>query len=321
MSDSVMDLSLAKGLDTSDIQKCVEYRGDGFEPSSYLYWKAPVDLLANGSLYFSKIDVPVTSTCNLHCDTCSQLNHVRNHRPPPTVDEVLESVKRWWYKGLRPEILDVIGGEPFLPDDLTEIVLGVRGIIDDRCMAIFTNGTLLHNLKKEGNLLQSLYDTNTLLIVSLHTAAQIEKRPSLEAFLKDTGIPFIVKNETYLAPVYSIKEGAVRFPRNDPLLAYRASGRRSRVPSQHCLTRNCRTIIGDELYRCSWTAHRILARRHGLLPDIKLLSEHRPAKITDDMEEILDYLRMAEDVDCCFCPETRIRKDVEQTDITLNIHA
>ena len=157
------------------------------------------------------------------------------------------------------------------------------------------------------------------MLVSLHTKAQIDAMGEMENFLTEAGIPHAIKKETYLAPIYRISENVVQTNMNDPLLAYRASGRKSRVPSMHCLTRNCRTIIGDELYRCSWTAHRVLAYRHGLLPkeDHLLLADYRPAKITDDVELIKAYLEMAEDVDCCYCPTTRIRKNVEQTDILL----
>jgi hypothetical protein len=252
---------------------------------------------------------------------------VRNNRPDPPLKELLDSVENWFAKGLRPEMVGIVGGEPFLRDDLGSIVTGVRKTIGDRCLLIFTNGVLLQKKLADRNLLNILRAANTLIMVSLHTAEQIAHRQKLEAFLKQTGLPYVIKQETYLAPIYQIGTAVcnlenihvVKTEINDPLLAYRASGRRSKVPSYHCLTRNCRMITGDELYRCSWTGHRMLAYRHGLLPkeEHKLLLEHRPAKLTDDLEFIKEYLTCEEDIDCCYCPMTRIRKNVEQVNITL----
>lgn len=100
----------------------------------------------------------VTQHCNLACRYCYSADSNRNSLPDPTLSELDHAIKL--LSSLGCEKLTISGGEPFLRDDLANIVSLARnaGIAD---IAILTNGLLITD-----KVLDSLTGTTSCIAIA-----------------------------------------------------------------------------------------------------------------------------------------------------------
>lgn len=104
-------------------------------------------LKSNG--FFDSNDVPfalsslylhVTDHCNLHCVGCYSYIDNRNKNNDLTLEQIKTIVKN--LKDLHLQYLVISGGEPFLRDDLPEILKFIRETLDLTEFSIISNGTM-----------------------------------------------------------------------------------------------------------------------------------------------------------------------------------
>ena len=84
--------------------------------------------------------IHVTQRCNLNCRFCYSRNSLRNHLADPSLSDLGKAIAllaKW-----KASRLVISGGEPFLRDDLPEIVLRARGVGIGE-VALISNGTLI----------------------------------------------------------------------------------------------------------------------------------------------------------------------------------
>ena len=93
----------------------------------------------------------ITQRCNLHCVGCYSLDNNRNRLQDPSIDDLKRALEQLSYNGCK--LLVISGGEPFIRDDLAEIVFYAKQIVKIPNVQIITNGTMvtiekLKNIKK-----------------------------------------------------------------------------------------------------------------------------------------------------------------------------
>ena len=88
-----------------------------------------------------QLELHVTHACNFTCEGCS---HYSNHGHKGNI--TLEECEEWlytWSKRIRPKVFTILGGEPTLHKDLSDILYMVRGMFPDPYTAVtYTHLTL-----------------------------------------------------------------------------------------------------------------------------------------------------------------------------------
>lgn len=88
-------------------------------------------LLKGGLL---NVNLEVTKRCNARCDFCDYWQE----KPPPELKDYVPVVRR-----LDPLSVSLTGGEPFLRDDLPELISSLRKSFSFLFISLITNGSLL----------------------------------------------------------------------------------------------------------------------------------------------------------------------------------
>jgi len=119
------------------------------------------------------LEIHITHECNLTCDGCL---YYTNHRHTGTIPiEELRTALAKWSRRVVPKSFAILGGEPCLHRDLTDIVYLAREQWPEPAtkMEVVTNGLLLH---VHPELPKALSATKTGLYISVHSTAAISPR-------------------------------------------------------------------------------------------------------------------------------------------------
>lgn len=111
----------------------------------------------------SNIEVHVTHACNLTCDSCS---HYSNHGHKQLFTS--EDLKQWmlpWSKKIQPKWISLMGGEPTLNKNLSEIVETTADMWLNSQIRVITNGFFLD---RHPDLPATLVKTKSQLRISIH---------------------------------------------------------------------------------------------------------------------------------------------------------
>ena len=110
------------------------------------------------------LDVHVANRCNLNCDGC---NHWSNYGFKEVFSaKTLYDWAEPWSKIVNPERVNLLGGEPLLNKQCSEIVSNYRKLFPETTLKLFTNGFLL---SKQLWLKKTLEINNCVLVVTLHS--------------------------------------------------------------------------------------------------------------------------------------------------------
>ena len=89
----------------------------------------------------SMLDVHLANRCNLNCDGC---NHWSNYGFKEVFSR--NTLYEWaepWSKIVKPERVNLLGGEPFLNKECDKIVKDYRKLFPDSILKLFTNGFIM----------------------------------------------------------------------------------------------------------------------------------------------------------------------------------
>ncbi|MGO9312115.1 MAG: radical SAM protein [Syntrophobacteraceae bacterium] len=136
------------------------------------------------------LELHLVHSCNLVCESCSHYSN-QGHKGVVSLDEA----DRWmklWNRRISPQMLSLLGGEPTLHPQLTELLSLARRNWPGAMLRLVTNGFLLHRHPTLPTFLAG--DPNAYVCLSIHHGSQeyLEKlRPTLElvtCWIKQYGI-------------------------------------------------------------------------------------------------------------------------------------
>lgn len=142
----------------------------------------------------NEIAFHLSDACNLRCKDCHWFSQpIKPASKIIQVGEYLECIKR-----LRPEVVRLTGGEPFLYPYLEELLSEIPSEIK---VNLFSNGTLLNsqNLPRRSNLRLFISDNDKL--------DKQQLLPLLEEFPQVTFISFLPEKEADITLKNQLKEG------------------------------------------------------------------------------------------------------------------
>ena len=117
--------------------------------SMYLVLRKWINLLLHpskiGKLYFSYIEIPVTTNCTLRCENCANL--MQYYEPQPFIDAktILSDIDKLLQSVGIIDTFGVLGGEPLLYPNLFEVMEKLINSDQIRAVRLVTNGTLFPN--------------------------------------------------------------------------------------------------------------------------------------------------------------------------------
>lgn len=133
------------------------------------------------------VAIITNNTCNLTCSQCGTLQCYNFNDSYSWVNN--EKYYRKWAEIADFPQIDLLGGEPFLNQDLYNWAKNIKNLWPDSVVTVGTNGTLLH-LSKNIDLTRKLFDLDVSLIISTHAKDEYSRH---EEYLWKIVEPF--KNE------------------------------------------------------------------------------------------------------------------------------
>ncbi len=245
---------------------------------------------------FENLEIHAAHACNLTCESCS---HFSNHNHPGILS--VEDAASWmapWKGRLRPNRFSILGGEPTLNRNLTQLVLLAREHWPAAAIRIVTNGYYLARHPELPRVMAE--DGNTLLYLSVHhgSARYLDSITSHVDLLERWIELYEIKVEVYLSYTNWTRRykgfGSAMEPFDDNDI---------RKSWESCPAKLCRQLFEHKVWKCSPLAYlQLQARRHELSQNWSAYLGYRPLRPDCSETELADFFRREEEPYCAMCP-------------------
>ncbi len=257
-----------------------------------------------GRIRVEAFELHVVEHCNLRCTACCNMSPYLAERTLSV--EHIEAMCTTMAAQLDVDVFKVMGGEPLLHPQITEVLHAIRRTGISKTVRLFTNGLLLHT--KDDDFWAALDE----LTISNYSSAPV--KPALLASIQEKARAHdVVLN---VKPVTEFSEVMRGDREHDPAEV-------QRVYAGCWLRHRCLVVRNDTFYMCTRAAyadeyHRDIA--HGAHPDDHaeaLASDGVPLSTPDLGAALVEYLNRSEPLASCrFChggggplaPHTQLRK-------------
>lgn len=245
------------------------------------------------------LEIHAWHACNLFCESCSHYSSL-GLRGGPSAEEC-ESWMSAWGTRIAPRVFSIVGGEPTLNPDLTQIVIAAGKIWHTSRIRLVTNGLLLSRHPDLPKALAAIGRKSYLEISSHHTSPEFQARFAdvreiAAAWKNEYGLNIrIINSEAYWIRSYDYAQGAIRFMDGDPRRAWEA-----------CEGKKCRQIFDGNLWKCPAVAYFNLMKQRTSV-DARwddLLKEYRSLEPSCTDAELADFMALEEEMICKICPES-----------------
>lgn len=242
---------------------------------------------AGGKVRVEAFELHVVEHCNLRCTSCCNMSPYLEERTLSVAQ--IEAMCRTMAQHLEVDVFKIMGGEPLLHPQITEVVRAIRGTGISRVVRLFTNGLLLHRMDEE------FWQALDELTISNYTSAPV-KPATLAEIQEKARRHDVVLN---VKPVAAFSEVMSDTRVGD--------GELQQVYDSCWLRHRCMVVRNEKFYMCTRAAYaeefhaRLL---HGAHPDD--LTQARGDGVRLDTPDLgaalLEYLNKAEPLASCrFC--------------------
>jgi organic radical activating enzyme len=138
-----------------------------------------------------RIEINVIDGCNLKCEGCTHFSSLYSDDAICTIESFKKDLERLNEIGQIIR-LRVLGGEPFLLDDIGEYIVSAREILPLTDIEIVTNGLLISKVSKKNWIL--IKDSNVGISISPYKPT-IAIKDKIESVLKCNGINYSFEGE------------------------------------------------------------------------------------------------------------------------------
>lgn len=242
------------------------------------------------------IEIHITHACNLSCAQCTHYSNER-HRGMLHPHEADHQMGLWSHR-LEPEYFSLLGGEPTLNPDLSEIVRIARRHWPRSKLQMVTNGFLLGRHPELPGVLE---ETGGRLEISVHHGS-----PEYQAKLQPVRELVDAWKRKYRFYVHW-RDSNTRWTRT-----YQGEGRsmrpyehnRPRVSWEHCRSRWCPQIHEGKLWKCPQLAYlRMQLEKYGIAgePIWQSYLKYRPLEPLCSDEELCEFVSREDESVCSMC--------------------
>ena len=246
----------------------------------------------NGRLILRYLEMDVAHACNLTCEFCS---HYSNLRTKGVVS--YKDGEKWineWSKKLNPITFRILGGEPFINNDLSKFIELTANAWPDARRAVVSNGLLF---ERHLDVLDTLRNTDTELHITVHVTPKPLDTEKIRSICKKNGVTvkifeFDGMPDKFRKFYKETDNGILPFSEGEPDISFR-----------FCFTR-CPTIHLGRLWPCPPTAFlNLIDDRYQLSqnPEWQPYLQFKGLLPSASPEEIIELLA-APNPNCAMCP-------------------
>jgi len=247
----------------------------------------------NPKIAMQSLEVNIVYSCNLKCEYCTHLG--KYMKGCVSLDEIV----LWyaaWHEKVHPELFTLLGGEPLLHPNLTEVLYATKEYWHNSEIQMVTNGLLLPTVPE--SVWEALRKANILVSISKHSI-----RPEFEQKLS-LGIQCLEQRgiRCEIRPSYTWWMKSHRLDESGRILPYCSDPEKA---WKNCFVKhNCMTLMDGMIFRCPQIACFTHAYNTGLLSeDWSFLREYRPLSPVASDVEIMEFLHKQAEPECRLCPE------------------
>ena len=242
----------------------------------------------------------ISHACNLWCESCS---HYSNQKVGGNIP--LSKLNAWasdWSHRLNPRKFTLLGGEPTLHPQLSDIIKIMANYwCESEILELTTNGFLLH---KHPDLPAVLEKTKFTLCVSIHhdsptyTKKMLEIIKLVDEWQKQYDFKIFYRNskEQWTKRYHGTGNSILPFSDDDPATSWKI-----------CPAKICTTIFEGCLWKCPPLAYLPLLAKKYKLPKIwKPYLAYEPLSPNCSDESLETFLKLREESFCKMCPAKTI---------------
>jgi hypothetical protein len=243
------------------------------------------------------LEIHAWDGCNLHCESCSHFSSLGIRRGP-NVDECRTWMQAWAQR-LKPRFFSIVGGEPTLNPNLTEIVRLAGRVWDKSHIRLVTNGFRLGKHAELPAALVEIRNRCTIEVSSHHNGPEFQQRfAEIRSLCVDWkgryGLDIrILDSEQRWTRRYNYGVDGIEFPDGEPRAAWEA-----------CEGKRCRQIHAGKLWKCPPIAYfEMAAERNKVADRWRDLAASYVALTPDCSEaELAAFLGREHEEICRLCP-------------------
>jgi MoaA/NifB/PqqE/SkfB family radical SAM enzyme len=249
-----------------------------------------------GAREIEALEIHVAHSCNLSCESCS---HYSNQGHTGTL--ALDEADRWmnlWNRRLSPRRFSLLGGEPTIHPQLTEMVALSRRNWPTATLQLVTNGFLLPRHPRLPEVLGG--DPNAYIAVSIHhTSPEYRERlmPAIELLFewkRRYGVQFDCRPSHGNWTRRYRGFGATMMPFADG---------QPRQSWEHCHARLCKQLFEGRIWKCPAVAYLPMQdAKHKLGEAWKPYLGYEALSPSCSDEELDAFCRVEDEPCCGMCP-------------------
>lgn len=242
------------------------------------------------------LELHVAHGCNLTCESCAHFSnqaHTGLLRP-----ETAEAWFRQWHARVVPEQFSLLGGEPTLNPNLSQIVLLARRYWEKSKIILVTNGFLLP--RHDPQLPKALARADVSMHISIHfDSVEYEHRlEPVRELVRQWESSYSIK--VHWRP--SESRWTRRYHGWGASMKPFADGDR-RASWEHCNARWCVQLHDGKLWKCPPVAYLGMQKqRHGIGPEWNRYLAYTPLETDCTDAELREFLSREEEPCCEMCP-------------------
>lgn len=243
------------------------------------------------------LDIHITHRCNFTCESCS---HFMNHGFNDHIS--IDDCKSWilnWNKRILPKNIGILGGEPFLNNNLKEYCILIREMwpTKDTEIELVTNASVIH---LHPNIFETLIKYNILLSISFHHNDPnylkiIKKKINIIKNWKNQGLNIKTYNSYDMwSKVYQgYGDSIMPFEDND----FRSSWK-------NCPTgQNCFQLHEGKIWKCAPLAYLpLMKKKFNISKKWDPYLEYAPLSPNCSDQELEDFFNKGAESFCSMCP-------------------
>jgi len=252
--------------------------------------------MSHDGVFLRSVDLVITERCSLKCRDCSNLMQYYKRPQNCETQNVLESINGLFAVVDNVHELRVIGGEPFMNNDLHLIVkrLNAEQKVDQ--IVVYTNSTII----PKGKNLNALKKAKILLFMTDYGSLSPKIEP-LKEVLNENGIRYYVSKAQSWTDCSKIERNNRTVAENMEIYL-------------RCCAKNYFTLMDGKFYRCPFSAHvdrlKAVPNYHGDHVDIPPMPA-MPNDLLQLKEKIKGFIYSKDYLDSCDYCKGRFFGDIE----------
>lgn len=185
--------------------------------------------------YYEYLEIPITTKCSLRCKHCSNLIPCYKNQSDYDIDILIKSIKRFLECINNIVYIRVLGGEPFLSENLYRVVRLLLKSDKIQRIEVVTNGTIIPTDKK---IIKILRNKRVIVCISQYPMINYNK---LANFLAKNGIQYRIDKMSFWMDYGDTKK--------------RNKDRKELINQFAKCSSVCKSLVNGQLHLCPRSSH------------------------------------------------------------------